>query len=113
MRHVLKNSFFLVFILHLNQQVDHISGHLLDQDVDHPQYLRLGSGQSGGVNVLLGLRVGLGCVITMDLWVLEKGAKTLFYVDSGTRKDTNLSVMVTAPSGQHLEQKTKQSSIIC
>lgn len=52
---------------YLDQQIHHISGHLLYQDVNHSQYLSLGSGQRGGVNVLLRLRVGLGCIEPMHL----------------------------------------------
>lgn len=40
-------------VLYLNEQIHNVSGHLLYQDVDHSQDLSLGSGQSGGVNVLL------------------------------------------------------------
>lgn len=52
---------------YLHQQIDDISGHLLYQDVNHSQYLRLGSGQRGGVDVLLRLRVSLSRVVTMNL----------------------------------------------
>lgn len=53
--------------VYLDQQIHHVSGHLLDQDLDDSQYLSLGSGQSGGVNVLLRLRVGLSCVEAVNL----------------------------------------------
>lgn len=52
---------------HLDQQVHHVSGHLLDQDVDDPEDLGLGPGQRGGVDVLLGLGVGLGRVVPVNL----------------------------------------------
>lgn len=52
---------------YLHQQIDDISGHLLYQDVNHSQYLSLGSGQRGGVNVLLRLRVSLSRIVTMNL----------------------------------------------
>lgn len=52
---------------YLDQQIHHVSWHLLYQDVNHSQYLSLSSGQSGGVNVLLGLRVRLSCVVPMNL----------------------------------------------
>lgn len=54
-------------VLYLHQQVHYVSRHLLYQDVDHPQDLGLGSGQRGGVNVLLRLGVGLRCVVSMNL----------------------------------------------
>lgn len=52
---------------YLDQQIHNVSGHLLYQDVNHSQDLSLGSGQSGGVNVLLRLRVSLSCVVPMNL----------------------------------------------
>lgn len=53
--------------VYLDQQIHDISRHLLYQDVNHSQYLSLGSGQSGGVNVLLRLGVRLSCVVPMNL----------------------------------------------
>lgn len=69
---------------YLHQQIDDISRHLLYQDVNHSQYLSLGSSQRGGVNVLLGLRVSLGCVVTMNLG----NQKQLYEAIMGWRSST-------------------------
>lgn len=53
--------------LYLDQQIHNVSRHLLDQDVDHPEDLCFGSGQCGGVNILLGLGIRLSRIETMNL----------------------------------------------
>lgn len=53
---------------HLHQQVHDVSRHLLDEDLDDPEDLSLGTGQRGGVDVLLGLRVGRQRRVPVHLW---------------------------------------------
>lgn len=61
--------FFILFFFYLDQQIHNVSRHLLNQDVDHPEDLCLGSSKGGSVNVLLRLGVGLGRVEAMNLGI--------------------------------------------